>query len=123
MVILIDPLMVIGDLFEGQGTKALLNAKAEVAEFVQQLSEGKAPGECEEALLQAKEILTAGAPDSHLWIKTSDVREQVRALMSVTAEQMGIALWIGHLMKLVATYSSLTPQAIQRKQTLCYLAD
>jgi hypothetical protein len=94
-----QPMVALAAFFEGHGVEGLLTAIAQAAEFDQQFSEGKALSEREESLLQALEFLTHDTNETFTWLKASDVREQVRSILSVSPEQMGSAQWIGHLMK------------------------
>lgn len=74
------------------------DATSDAAEWDEQISEGKSLSEREEAVLQALEIITCNQPE---WIKATDLREQVQALLSYTKEQMGHAQWIGHILNRV----------------------
>jgi hypothetical protein len=76
-----------------------LSAIGEAAEFDQQFSEGKSLSEREEALLQALEMLTRNTTDSYAWVKAAELRELVQKFLSLSAEQLGSAQWIGHLLK------------------------
>jgi 5S rRNA maturation endonuclease (ribonuclease M5) len=91
-----SPLVALAALFEEQGgITGLLNAISDAASWDEQLSEGKALSDREEAVLQALEILSRSQPE---WIKASDLREQVRQLLGYTNEQLGHAQWIGHIL-------------------------
>jgi hypothetical protein len=73
----------------------LLDAISDAAAWDEQLSEGKALSEREEAVLQALELMTRQQPE---WIKAAELREQVRQLLGYSVEQMGPAQWIGHIL-------------------------
>lgn len=91
-----SPLVALAAFFEEQGrVNSLLEAIAAAAENDEQISEGKALSEREEAVLQALEILTRSEPE---WIKAANLREQVRDLIGYSNEQMGHAQWIGHIL-------------------------
>jgi DNA primase len=90
-----SPLVALASFFEEQGVTGLLDAISSAAEWDEQISEGKSLSEREEAVLQALEIITRKQPE---WIKASDLREQVQALLSYTKEQMGHTQWIGHIL-------------------------
>jgi hypothetical protein len=82
--------------FEEQGGIAgLLAAISDAASGDEQLSEGKALSEREEAVLQALEIMTRERPE---WIKATELRDQVRQLLGHSVEQIGHAQWIGHIL-------------------------
>ena len=76
----------------------LLQAIASAAETDEQISQGKALSEREEAVLQALELLTRGQ-SSLVWIKASALREKVARLLGQPVEKMGDAQWIGHIIK------------------------
>lgn len=91
-----SPLVALAAFFEEQGEiTGLLNAISDAASWDEQLSEGKALSDREEAVLQALEILSRSQPE---WIKAADLREQVRQLLGYTNEQLGHAQWIGHIL-------------------------
>lgn len=50
------------------------------AEWDEQVSEGKALSGCEEAVLQALEIMTRGRSET-VWLKVGGVREEVARLL------------------------------------------
>jgi hypothetical protein len=88
--------------FEEVGQVAgLLDAISEAAEWDEQLSEGKALSDREEAVLQSLEIMTRNA-DGAVWLKASELRERVREIMGISREQMGHAQWIGHVLNRLA---------------------
>jgi hypothetical protein len=68
------------------------------AEWDEQISEGKSLSEREEAVLQALELLTRSA-DEIVWVKGTDLREKIRGLLGQSADEMGNAQWIGHVLK------------------------
>ena len=76
----------------------LLHAIASAAESDEQISQGKALSEREEAVLQALELLTRGQ-SSVVWIKAAALREKVAQLLGQPVEKMGNAQWIGHIIK------------------------
>lgn len=91
-----SPLVALAAFFEEQGrVNGLLAAISDAASWDEQLSEGKALSDREEAVLQALEIMTRNQPE---WIKAADLREQVGHLMGYSNEQMGHAQWIGHIL-------------------------
>lgn len=69
----------------------------EAAEWDEQLSEGKALSDREEAVLQALEIMTRNA-HSAVWLKAVELREQVAKLLGQPVEQLGHAQWIAHIL-------------------------
>ena len=94
-----SPLVALAAFFEEQGSATgLLDAISNAAEWDEQISEGKSLSEREEAVLQALELLTRNAEDL-TWIKGTDLRERVRGILGQTADQMGNAQWIGHILK------------------------
>jgi hypothetical protein len=85
--------------FEEQGgITGLLEAIAAAAECDEQISEGKALSEREEAVLQALELMTRGE-EGVVWIKASALREKVAKLIGQPIEKLGDAQWIGHILK------------------------
>ena len=94
-----QPLVALAAFFEEAGVNGLLGAIGEAAEFDQQFSEGKSLSQREEALLQALEILTRDTTETYTWLKATALREQVQKFLELSAEQMGSAQWIGHLLK------------------------
>ncbi len=93
-----SPLVALAAFFEEQGGVAgLLDAISDVAEWDEQISEGKSLSEREEAVLQALDLLTRNAEDVS-WIKGIDLRERVRGILGQTPDQMGNAQWIGHVL-------------------------
>lgn len=94
-----SPLVALAAYFEEQGNvSGLLQAIAAAAQTDEQISQGKALSEREEAVLQALEIMTRGQSDT-LWVKASVLREKVAQLMGQPVEKMGDAQWIGHILK------------------------
>ncbi|MCS7069957.1 MAG: hypothetical protein NZM00_00510 [Anaerolinea sp.] len=94
-----SPLVALAAFFEEQGSiKGLLGAIASAAETDEQVSQGKALSEREEAVLQALEIMTRGQSGT-LWVKAAALREQVARLLGQPAERLGDAQWIGHILK------------------------
>lgn len=94
-----SPLVALAAFFEEQGgMNGLLEAIAAAATNDEQISEGKALSEREEAVLQALELMTRVEQDM-VWIKASALREQVAKLMGQPVEKLGDAQWIGHILK------------------------
>ena len=119
-----SPLVTLAAFFEEQGgVSGLLAAVSDAASWDEQLSEGKALSDREEAVLQALEILTRNEPE---WLKASDVRDQVRQLLGYSPEQMGHAQWIGHILKRLQlsdrnhrkAYAGGQMYAVQREEVL-----
>jgi hypothetical protein len=91
-----SPLVALATFFEEQGGVAgLREAISNAAAWDDQISEGKALSDREEAVLQALEMLTRNEVE---WIKAADLREQVRELLGLTSDQLGHAQWIGHIL-------------------------
>jgi hypothetical protein len=91
-----SPLVALTAFFEEVGgVSGLLSAISDAASWDEQMSEGKALSEREEAVLQGLEIMTRNQPE---WIKGVDLREQVRNLLGYSNEQMGHAQWLGHIL-------------------------
>ncbi len=94
-----SPLVALAALFEEQGgIGGLLQAISEAASWDEQISEGKALSDREEAVLQALEILTRGQSEV-VWIKSAELREGVAKLLGQPVEKLGDAQWIGHILK------------------------
>jgi DNA primase len=94
-----SPLVALAAFFEEQGAvSGLLQAIATTAEMDEQISEGKALSDREEAVLQALELLTRGR-NQLTWIKANDLRERVARLLGQTSDRMGDGQWIGHIIK------------------------
>lgn len=94
-----SPLVALAAFFEDQvSVTGLLDAISNAAEWDEQISEGKSLSEREEAVLQALELLTRNIEDI-TWIKGANLRERVRGILGQTADQMGNAQWIGHILK------------------------
>ncbi len=94
-----SPLVALAAFFEEQGqVTGLLQSLAAAAETDEQLSQGKALSEREEAVLQALELLTRGQT-SMVWIKAAALREKVARLLGQPVEKMGDSQWIGHIIK------------------------
>jgi hypothetical protein len=93
-----SPLVALAALFEEQGgISDLLVSISAAAEWDEQASEGKALSDREEAVLQALEMMTRNS-QAEVWIKACDLRDRVRDLLSYSAEQMGHAQWVGHIL-------------------------
>jgi DNA primase len=93
-----SPLVALAAFFEEQGGIAgLLDAISEAAEWDEQMSEGKALSDREEAVLQALELMTRDA-EAEAWIKAAELREQVARLLGQPVDQLGHAQWIAHIM-------------------------
>ena len=94
-----SPLVALAAFFEEQGKiKGLLEAIAKAAQSDEQVCEGKALSDREEAVLQALEILTRGETGT-VWIKSAILREHVAKLLAQPVEKLGDAQWIGHILK------------------------
>jgi hypothetical protein len=94
-----SPLVALAAFFEEKGgITGLLEAIAAAADSDEQISEGKAMSEREEAVLQALELMTRGE-ETIVWIKASALREQVAKLTGQSVEKMGDVQWIGHILK------------------------
>ncbi|MEZ4666448.1 MAG: hypothetical protein R3E39_00775 [Anaerolineae bacterium] len=94
-----SPLVALAAFFEEQGQiEGLLEAIAKAAVSDEQVSEGKALSDREEAVLQALEILTHGQSEI-VWIKSAILREHVAKLLAQPSEKLGDAQWIGHILK------------------------
>jgi DNA primase len=94
-----SPLVALAAFFEEQGSVVgLLDVISNAAEWDEQISEGKSLSEREEAVLQALELLTRSA-DETVWVKGTDLREKIRSLLGQSADEMGNAQWIGHILK------------------------
>jgi len=86
-----SPLVALAAFFEEQGgIHGLLEAIATAAETDEQISEGKALSEREEAVLQALELMTRGQ-DGIIWIKAAALRERVARLIGQPVDKMGDA--------------------------------
>lgn len=97
-----SPLVALAAFFEEEGlVEGLLNAISEAADWDEQLSEGKALSDREEAVLQSLEIMTRNA-EGVVWLKATDLRERVCDIMGIIREQMGHAQWIGHVLNRLA---------------------
>jgi len=93
-----SPLVALAAFFEEQGqVEGLLDAISEAAEWDEQISEGKALSDREEAVLQSLEIMTRNA-DTAVWLKASLLREQVARLLGQHVEELGHAQWIAHIL-------------------------
>ena len=94
-----SPLVALAAFFEEQGqVTGLRQAIATAAENDEQISQGKALSEREEAVLQALELLTRGQT-SVVWIKAAALREKVARLLGQPVEKRGESQWIGHIIK------------------------
>jgi hypothetical protein len=94
-----SPMVALAAFFEEEGeVGGLLEAVAAAAARDEQIGEGKALNEREEAVLQALELLTRGQ-DDEVWIKAAALREQVARLSGQPVEKLGDAQWIGHILK------------------------
>jgi hypothetical protein len=94
-----SPLVALAAFFEEKGQiEGLLDTIARAAESDEQVSEGKALSDREEAILQALEILTRGQTEI-MWIKSAILREHVAKLLAQPTEKLGDAQWIGHILK------------------------
>lgn len=93
-----SPLVALAAYFEEQGSVAgLLQAISDAAEWDEQVSEGKALSDREEAVLQALEVMTRGQSET-IWLKAGAVREEVAKLLGHPADKFGDAQWIGHML-------------------------
>jgi hypothetical protein len=94
-----SPLVALAAFFEEHGSvSGLLQAIASAAENDEQISQGKALSEREEAVLQALELMTRGQ-NGIVWIKAAPLRDKVARLIGQPVEKMGDAQWIGHILK------------------------
>jgi hypothetical protein len=94
-----SPLVALAAFFEEHGqVTGLFEAIAAAAENDEQISQGKALSEREEAVLQALELLSRGQ-DGTVWIKAAVLREKVARLTGQPVEKMGDTQWIGHILK------------------------
>jgi len=94
-----SPLVALAAFFEEQGgIVGLLDTISDAASWDEQMSEGKALSDREEAVLQALEILTRGETEV-VWIKSAVLREGVAKLLGQPVEKLGDAQWIGHILK------------------------
>lgn len=94
-----SPLIALAAFFDEIGhVQDLLETVITAATTDQQLSEGKALSDREEAVLQALEVITRGEEDL-VWIKGAALRERVARLIGQPVEKMGDAQWIGHILK------------------------
>lgn len=94
-----SPLLALAAFFEEEGAiPGLLDAIATAAATDEQISEGKALSEREEAVLQALELITRGQ-EGTLWIKAAALRKRVARLIGQPVEKMGDTQWIGHILK------------------------
>lgn len=94
-----SPLVALAAFFEERGAvMGLLQAISDAAEWDEQVSEGKALSDREEAVLQALEIMTRGQSET-VWLKAGTVREEVARLLGQPSEKFGDAQWIGHILK------------------------
>jgi DNA primase len=94
-----SPLVALAAFFDEVGhIQGLLETIATAATTDQQLSEGKALSDREEAVLQALELMIRGE-ENVVWIKAAALRERVARLIGQPVEKMGDAQWIGHILK------------------------
>jgi hypothetical protein len=94
-----SPLVALVAYFEELGgISGLLDAISDAASWDEQLSEGKALSDREEAVLQALEMITRGENDV-MWIKSAVLLEQVARLLGQPVEKLGDAQWIRHILK------------------------
>jgi hypothetical protein len=94
-----SPLVALAAFFEEKRAVAgLLQAISEAAEWDEQMSEGKALSDREEAVLQALEVLTH-RQNEMVWLKAGVVREEVAHLLAQPADKFGDAQWIRHILK------------------------
>jgi len=50
------------------------------------------------SFLRELDLLTRDA-DGIVWVKGTDLREKIRSLLGQSADEMGNAQWIGHILK------------------------
>lgn len=94
-----SPLVALAAFFEEKGAVVgLLQAISDAAEWDEQMSEGKALSDREEAVLQALEVMTRAHGET-TWLKASAVREEVAKLLGQPSDKLGDAQWIGHILK------------------------
>ncbi len=93
-----SPLVALAAFFEEQGgVEGLLEAISQAGEWDEQVSQGKALSDREEAVLQALELMTRDQ-ENMIWLKAAEVREQVARLMAQPVDTLGHAQWIAHIM-------------------------
>jgi hypothetical protein len=103
-----SPLVALAAFFEEVGgVSGLLSAISDAASWDEQMSEGKALSDREEAVLQGLEILTRSS-EGESWLKAAAVREQVARLLGQPVEQLGHAQWIAHIMTRLQLLDSST---------------
>ncbi len=84
-----SPLVALAAFFEEEGgVQGLLQSISEAAQWDEQLSEGKALNDREEAVLQALELLTRDGEDE-TWLKAADLRDRVRGLLGYSSRADG----------------------------------
>ncbi|MBZ0283363.1 MAG: hypothetical protein K8L97_21685 [Anaerolineae bacterium] len=94
-----SPLVALAAFFEEEGSVAgLLQAISEAAEWDEQVSEGKALSDREEAVLEALDVMTRTQSET-VWLKAAAVREEVAKLLGQPSDKLGDAQWIGHILK------------------------
>ena len=92
-----SPLVALATFFEEQGgITGLREAISNAAAWDDQISEGKALSDREEAVLQALEMLTREQADM-VWVKASALRGETLHLLG--SETSGDGQWIGHILK------------------------
>jgi hypothetical protein len=93
-----QPLIALVAFFEEQGgVKGLLEAISQVAEWDEQIGEGKSLSDREEAVIQALEIMTRGEHEP-VSVRASALRTQVAKLLDQPVEKLGNPQWIGHVL-------------------------
>ena len=92
------PLFALAAFFEEQAEISGLLEAVQFATERDALDDGKSLSEREEAVLQALEILTRSSTDI-IWLKRSDLHEQVRLILDISEETFGSAPWIKHTLK------------------------
>jgi hypothetical protein len=94
-----SPLVALAAFFEEKGeVYGLLNAISNAASWDDQISDGQALNDREEATLQALEILTRGQIQA-VTIRSALLREKVAQLLEVSVEKLGNPQWVGHILK------------------------
>jgi hypothetical protein len=94
-----SPLVALAAFLEDQvGVARLLDAISDAAEWDEQISENESLSEREEAVLQALDILTRNA-SGLVWLKATDVRSRVAALLGQPEDKLSDSQRIGHILK------------------------
>jgi hypothetical protein len=93
-----SPLVALAAFFEEKGgVEGLLDAISEAGSWDEEISEGKALSDREEAVLQALELLTR-EEDTITLVRAVDLRRLVARLLEEPLEKLGNPQWIGHIL-------------------------